>query len=151
MGRIILFEKDGYINNELTQMIQDRFSQVTIKLVFSRDECLAELQAFPPDILMLGANIFDSNGLSLIDQVRKMHSGITIILVTDYDIDEYRKDAILRGANHIISKELWTGSEILALINTILSTRTGQIAIDAEKNGLKHKQPPGSKRRDSDE
>ena len=29
----------------------------------------------------------------------------------------------MNGANHIISKELWTGHEILALMQTILATK----------------------------
>jgi DNA-binding response OmpR family regulator len=126
MGRIILFEKDSYVNKQLAHIIQDRLLDVKIKIVFSCEECLTELQVFTPDILMLGANVTDCKSLDLIVQIRQMYPGIIIFLITDYDIDEYRKDAILKGANHIISKEVWTGAEILALINTTLTTKTNQ-------------------------
>ncbi|MFC1845330.1 response regulator transcription factor, partial [Thermodesulfobacteriota bacterium] len=128
MGKIILFDKDNYINKQLAQIIQDRLSHVKMKLVSSCEECMTELQVSTPDILMMGANVSDCNCLELIVQIRKMYPGIIIILITDYDIDEYRKDAILKGANHIISREIWTGTEILALINTIIASKTNQAA-----------------------
>ena len=132
MGRIIFFDKDNYINKQLAQMIQDHLSNVTIKLVSCREECLTELQVSTPDILMMGTNVSDCNCLELIVQIRKMYPGITIILITDYDIDEYRKDAILKGANHIISRDIWSGSEILALLNTTLITKTNQASTGVE-------------------
>ena len=132
MSCILLYEKDGFISKELIQIIQSHFSQVDIKTVLSCEECLAELRDSTPDILMLGSNVADCNGFDLIGQTRKMHPGVCIILITDYNIDEYRKDAILRGASHIVSKELWTGNEIVALINTILITKEGQLHNKAE-------------------
>jgi DNA-binding NarL/FixJ family response regulator len=123
MSSILIYEKDGFISKELIQIIQNSFSQVDIKAVLSCEECLAELRDSTPNILMLGSNIADCNGFDLIGQTRKMHPGVCIILITDYNIDEYRKDAILKGASHVISKELWTGKEIVALIKTILTTK----------------------------
>ncbi len=132
MSCILLYEKDGFISKELIQIIQSHFSQVDIKTVSSCEECLAELRDSTPDILMLGSNVADCNGFDLIVQTRRMHPGVCIILITDYNIDEYRKDAILRGASHIVSKELWTGNEIVTLINTILVTKENQLHNKAE-------------------
>jgi len=132
MGKIILLEKDNSINNQLTRIIEDRLSHVKIKLVSNCDECLTEMQVSTPDILMMGANVSDCNCLDMIARFRKMYPGITIILITDYNIDEYRKGAILQGANHVISRDLWTGTEILALINTILTGKTDRASTGAE-------------------
>jgi len=132
VGKIILLEKDNYINNQLSRVIEDRLSHVTIKLVSDCNECLTEMQVSHPDILMMGANVSDCNCLDMITQFRKIYPGITIILITDYSIDEYRKDAILKGANHVISRDIWTSNEILALINTILSSNNDKTRIGAE-------------------
>jgi DNA-binding NarL/FixJ family response regulator len=132
MSCILLYEKDGFISKELIQIIQSHFSRVDIKIVLSCEECLAELRDSTPDILMMGSNVADCNGFDLIVQTRKMHPGVCIILITDFNIDEYRKDAILRGASHIISKELWTGNEITTLINTILMTKENPLHNKAE-------------------
>lgn len=123
LNRILLCEKNEFFRAELLRIIQRRFPHVDIKWVLSGEECLAETIDYRPDILFLGVNIYAGRELELLDQLRGRHPGVNIILFTDYCIDEYRKEAILRGANHIISKELWTGNEILALIKTILSTK----------------------------
>ena len=134
MSSIILYEKDGFISRELVQIIQNRFAHIVVKMVISCDECLTELRNFSPDIVMLGASVSDCNALDMVGQIREMRPGVCIILITDYNIDEYRKDAILKGANHIISKELWTGDEILALINTILMTKENKVQNGAESS-----------------
>ncbi len=136
MSSILLYEKGGFISKELIQIIQSYFSQVDIKIVSSCEDCLAELGDFTPDILMLGTNVSNYNGLDLIGQIRKMHPAVCIILITDYNIDEYRKDAVLRGVSHIISKESWTGNEITALINTILTTKENQLHKEAEDQSI---------------
>ena len=136
MSSILIYEKDGFVSKELIQIIQNSFSQADIKMVSSCEECLAELRDSTPNILMLGSNIADCNGFDLIGQTRKMHPGVCIILITDYNIDEYRKDAILKGASHIISKELWTGKEIVALVKTILTTKENQLHNKAEGTSI---------------
>jgi DNA-binding NarL/FixJ family response regulator len=139
MGRILLFERSTVFKDTLLQIIEGRFPDVVTKLVLSNEECLTEMKNITPDILFLGFS--DQSGIELgfLEQVRERFPGVSIVLFTDYDIDEYRKDAILRGANHIISKESWTGDEILALINTILKTRESKIHIEAEGSSVKIK------------
>ena len=132
MSSLLLFEKEGFLSKELIQIIQNRFSHESIKMVLNYEECLAELCDFTPDILMLGGNIPSCNSLDFIEQIRQMYPGVCIILNTDYNIDEYRKEAILKGASHVVSKELWTGNEILALINTIFITKKSQVQKEAE-------------------
>jgi len=136
MSRILFYEKEGFISKELIKIIQNSFSQVDIKTVLSCEECLAELRDSTPVILILGSNVADCNGFDLIVQTRKLHPGVCIILITDYNIDEYRKDAIIKGASHIISKELWTGKEIVALIKTILTTKENHLHNKAEGSSI---------------
>jgi DNA-binding NarL/FixJ family response regulator len=119
--------------------------------VLNREDCLAEIEDVLPDILILGVNIYTDNELVLLDQIREKYPGVSVILFTDYGIDEYRKEAILRGANYTISKDLWTGSEILALINTILITRDNLNQMHVEYSSVEEdllKQPLERRRKD---
>jgi DNA-binding NarL/FixJ family response regulator len=151
MNRILLCEKNEFFRAALLRIIQCRFPHVDIKWVVSGEECLAETRDYRPDILFLGVNIYEGSELELLELLREKHPGVNIILFTDYSIEEYRKEAVLRGANHTISKDLWTGNEILALIQTILATKRKQADIEAggsanEENLLKH--PLERRRRD---
>lgn len=123
MNRIVLFEKNPFFRESLLRIIEYRFPDVVTKSVFSPEECMTEMSTFIPDILILGLNAYSGTELALLDHIHKKHPSANIILFTDYNIDEYRKEAILKGASHIISRELWTGNEILALISTIFRSK----------------------------
>jgi DNA-binding NarL/FixJ family response regulator len=124
LKKILLCEKNEYFKEALLQIIQSRFPDIDIKWISNGNECVAATAEYKPDILILGANIYTgTNELDILQLLRKNHPAVNIVLFTDYTIEEYRKEAILRGATHIISKETWTGNEILALMKTILASR----------------------------
>jgi len=119
----------------------------------SSEEYLSEAKDFKPDILILGINIYTgTNELDILPRLREKHPTASIILFTDYTIEEYRKVAILRGANYIISKESWTGNEILALIKTILVSHKRendkQVELSTTDDGLL-KRPLELRRKDA--
>lgn len=126
MSRILIFEKNGYIRKALIQIIQSRFPDVAIKGILGCGDYGSEICNFMPDILILGINDYEDGKMEMLEQIRAKHPAVDIILLIDYDIEEYRKDALLRGANHVISRELWAGNEILALIHKILDPKEGQ-------------------------
>jgi DNA-binding NarL/FixJ family response regulator len=135
LKKILLCEKNKYFKDALLQIIQPRFPDVKIRWIVSGEECVAESNQYKPDILILGTNIYSStNELDILQHIRENHPTVNIILFTDYTIEEYRKEAILRGATHIISKETWSGNEILALMKTILASNQKQNSKKADEN-----------------
>ena len=126
LSKILLLERNTFIRETLRNILQGRFPDVVIKVVFSIDECAIETSGFKPDILFLGTAEKNSEELERLRQIRLMLPATTIIFFTEYDIDEYKKRAALEGINYVISKELWTGDEILALVKTILTMRNYQ-------------------------
>jgi len=126
MKKILILERNTFIRDSLRNILQGRFPDVVIKEELSFDECEIEMRDFKPDILFIGALAERGNGFERLHQLRVTCPTAVIILLTEYDIDEYRKEATMAGVNHVISKELWTGSEILALVETILLTKNYQ-------------------------
>jgi DNA-binding NarL/FixJ family response regulator len=121
LNRILLCEKNKHFKEAILRLLRYRFPDLDIKLVLSSKECLAASKEFKPDIMMLGVDIYSgAYELDILQHLRENQPDVNVILFTEYTIDEYRKEAILRGANHIISKDSWTGNEILALVKTIL-------------------------------
>lgn len=123
MSRVLLIEKNAFIRDALRQILQARFPSLIIEEVPCKDDCLSETGDFKPDILILGILDRNTEGMRDLQRIREQYPATVIVLFTDYEIEEYRREAILKGANHIISKELWTGNEILALMKTILATK----------------------------
>jgi DNA-binding NarL/FixJ family response regulator len=121
--KILILERNTFIRNTLLNILQCRFPDVIFKEELSFDECEIEMNAFKPDILFIGDIIKGGDGFERLHRLRVRCPTTVIILFMEYDIDEYRKEAVMAGVNHVISKELWTGSEILALVETILLTK----------------------------
>lgn len=129
MSRLLLVEKNTFIRESLSQILQARFPSLVVREGILNGDFLGSMGDFRPDILILGIADNDGNGLKSIEQIRKQYPSTVIILFTAYEVEEYRKAAVQRGANYIISKESWTGNEIVALINTILLTMGRQLLI----------------------
>ena len=123
MSRLLLVEKNTFIRDSLRQILQARFPSLIIREVANDGTYLGAMEDFRPDILILGIEDSEDKGFKSLQHIRDRFPFTVIVLFTTYEVEEYRRDAILRGANHIISKELWTGNEILALVKTILATK----------------------------
>lgn len=107
----------------MQRIIQTCLPDVSVNPVLCREECLVTTGTTKPDLLMIGADVDTETELELLDEVHKRYPGVTTILFTDSNNDEYRREAVLRGAACIITKESWAGNEILALIKTLLSEK----------------------------
>ena len=139
MNKILLMEQNTFFREFLQSLLQSRFPEIYIKVVLRHEECLTEMSNFRPHILFLNITQRDGKGcfLKLLRQIREMDATTNILLLSEYDFPEYRKVAILEGANHFIPKDLWTSNEILALTKTILgaSISSGQENNVYEYNG----------------
>ncbi len=124
---------------------------MVINSCFSFEECETKTWNFEPDILFIGTA---KQGGETMEQLRLMRQRLpnsTIIFFTEYGIDEYRQKAIMEGANYVMSKELWTGGEILALVKTILQMKNYQDTEGIEQRLLEEdilRQPIERRRKD---
>lgn len=63
------------------------------------------------------------NGLKLTEKIKKLYPEITIIILTNYDLPEYREAGVRFKANHFFSKDSMTHQEVNALVKSILSEK----------------------------
>jgi len=123
VSRLLLVERNTFIRESLRQILQASFPSLIIEESTDNGIYLSAMETFRPDIMILGVEDINDKGFKNLRQIRDRFPYTVIVLFTTYEVEEYRREAILRGANHIISKELWTGNEILALVKTILATK----------------------------
>jgi DNA-binding NarL/FixJ family response regulator len=133
--RILICEENKFFRQSLLDILLSRFSDIVIKVGEDTGECLRELQECSPHILFMDLYRKGQEGLGMIRCVREKHPAAIIIAFTEYDLDEYRAAALFAGVNHVIPKELWTGGEILALVETLLKNR-GLISADTTKGQI---------------
>jgi DNA-binding NarL/FixJ family response regulator len=82
-------------------------------------EGLARFTLFKPHCVFLDIQLPDGNGLELARTFRSRDPAVTIIVVTNHELPEYRAAASQYGANHFLSKSATSPSEIIQLMETI--------------------------------
>jgi DNA-binding NarL/FixJ family response regulator len=63
------------------------------------------------------------SGLSLTQKIKARYPETLVIILTAYDMPEYRQAAYERGANDFLVKGSFTNEEILILVESILSAK----------------------------
>ena len=82
------------------------------------------IDTFPPDLVFVDINLPGESGLELARKIKVRHPDIQILILTSYDIPEYREAASRYGANSFLAKGTTTKEEILTLVRSILSEKT---------------------------
>jgi YesN/AraC family two-component response regulator len=86
-------------------------------------EALKKVSAFDPDLIFMDIKLPGQSGLELTKRIRHTNAEVKIIILTSYDLPEYREAARVGGANHFVSKGSCKAEEILALVETIISEK----------------------------
>jgi DNA-binding NarL/FixJ family response regulator len=92
---------------------------MVIEEVGDGNEVLREVEVFGPALIFMDIRLPGENGLQLTKKIRKNHSEIKIVILTSYDLPEYREAAFQYGANSFMTKDSLNWGEIDALIKSI--------------------------------
>jgi len=84
-------------------------------------EALQKIGDIPPDIIFMDIKLPDESGLNLTKKIKTTYPRIIIIILTSYNIPEYRDAARQYGATHFLSKSSSTSNQITELVESILS------------------------------
>ena len=66
-------------------------------------------------------NLPDDNGFNLTKAIKAGHADTTVIIVTAYDLPEYRQAAIEAGASHFIPKGSLSEEEVLQMVESAIA------------------------------
>jgi CheY-like chemotaxis protein len=118
----ILFVEDepNHVSIYETKLKQEGFEFVSAK---TAEEAIPLIQKEKPDLILLDLLLpGDENGIDVLTKLKKDQTtqNIPIIVFTNYDIEEYRKQTAVLGANDFILKSDVTPSQMVGKINQIL-------------------------------
>lgn len=69
------------------------------------EEAISTYAAFHPDVVLMDIRMPRLDGITATRQIVSMDSAARVIMVTDYDEQEYREDAMKAGALRFFNKE----------------------------------------------
>ncbi|MBI5967769.1 MAG: response regulator transcription factor, partial [Deltaproteobacteria bacterium] len=104
----------------LTDTLSTQFPHMVIEEAADGREALPKVEALLPDLVFMDIKLPDENGLELTQKVKTKYPETIVVMLTNYDLPEYREAAHRIGANYFIVKGSTTNEEIVTLTDSIL-------------------------------
>jgi DNA-binding NarL/FixJ family response regulator len=102
----------------LIGMLHKYFPLMVIEDAGDGREALQKVDSFCPDLILLDIRLPDESGLELTKKIKKECPNIIIIILTSYDLPEYREAAARYGADAFMTKDSTTEKEIVKLVKS---------------------------------
>ncbi|MDH3671171.1 MAG: response regulator transcription factor [Gammaproteobacteria bacterium] len=119
MAKILIVDDNALFRESLRDILQVRFPTVEIDEAKDGEEALMKVEAHSPDLIFMDIHLPGENGLEVTKKVKAGYPHIVIVVVTNYDLPEYRDAAFRSGANGFLSKDSTT-KELLTLVQSTL-------------------------------
>jgi CheY-like chemotaxis protein len=129
MKRILIVEDNTYFMQFLKETLHARLPSIDILEATSGEEALKRIETFSPDTIFTDLRLPGANGLELTQKIKAQYPDIIVVILTNYDLPEYREAAYQSGADHFLSKD-----SFLKMINSISSSQQ-QEQDDSNLNG----------------
>jgi CheY-like chemotaxis protein len=129
MKRILLVEDNAFFLQFLKETLHARLPSVDILEAPNGEEAMRKIKALMPDAIFMDLRLPGENGLELTQKIKAQYPDTIVVILTNYDLPEYREAAYQSGADHFVSKD-----SFLRIINSISDDQT----TDQDASNLKH-------------
>ena len=123
MFKTLIVEDNEAFRQSLSEILSMRFPSMTIAEAGDANSVQEQMDNLIPDLVLMDIKLPDGNGLSLTRSIKSNHADTIVIVITAYDIPEYRHAAFKAGASYFIPKSSFADDDILGLVETIVSSR----------------------------
>ncbi len=124
MFRTLLVEDNLGFRTTLRLLLQEHFPAIEILDVGTGEEAIAVTASSRPDLVLMDINIPGENGLALTRIFKDADATTNVIILTSYDLPEYREAAFANGASDFLCKETTSPGDILSLVEHHLAAKS---------------------------
>jgi DNA-binding NarL/FixJ family response regulator len=114
----MLIEDNVMFRESMRDSLQLRFPSIEITEAATGEEALEKNDSLSPNLIFMDIRLPGQNGLELTEKIKKLHSDIMIIILTDYDLPEYREAAARCKADYFFSKGSMNIEEVIPLVKS---------------------------------
>lgn len=117
--RTLIVEDSPAFRRVLRGILDREFPGMSIEEVDDGGAAMQRVRTFLPDLVFMDIRLPGVNGLELTARIKKDYPDITVIVLTSYDLEEYREAAKRYGANYFLTKGSSTEEEIVGLVKRV--------------------------------
>lgn len=104
MCRTLIVENSATFRNTFKEALTKRFPKMVIAEAEDGPQALNKIRSFKPELVFMDIRLPGENGLILTGKIKTCLPNAVIIILTDYDLPEYRAAAFQNGADDFIAK-----------------------------------------------
>jgi len=123
MAKTLIVEDSTFFRQLLKETLLSRFPEMDITEAENAEEGLRKLNALRPDLIFVDIRLPGESGLDFTRKIKSMYPDIPIIILTSYDLPEYREAAKEYKADHFLSKGTTTKEDIVKMVKSIMTKR----------------------------
>jgi DNA-binding NarL/FixJ family response regulator len=116
MQKILIVDDNTLFRKTLKESLHSRFPSFIILEAQDGEEALQTIPTLVPDLIFMDIQLPNGNGLELTRLIKELYPNIKVVILTSYDLPEYRDAAFHYKADHYAPKDLF-----IPLVNLILS------------------------------
>jgi CheY-like chemotaxis protein len=120
--KVLIVEDSTLFRQLFKETLHDRFPSIEIHEAANGEEALRKVEILRPNLIFMDIRLPGENGLELTQKVKNRYPNIIVIILTGYDLPEYR-EASSQYADYFFSKDSSTAENIFTLVESILPAR----------------------------
>lgn len=121
--KTLVVEDNASFRKAFVEALRDLFIDMTLETVDNSRDALEKIRTFAPDLVFMDIRLGKENGLELATKIKQVSSQTSIIVLTDYNLPEYREAAFRNGADDFLVKGSLNPPAIKALIKSIAKNK----------------------------
>jgi len=104
MFHALLVEDNTVFRNSLSDILLSYFPLIGVDEAVDGGEALTKVEYLRPDIVFMDIQLPGENGLEVTRKIKLVYDYIVIVILTSYNLPEYRQEAFRNGADCFLSK-----------------------------------------------
>ena len=121
MFKILIIDPNDPFRQSLKKVLMNRFPFIDIQEASEGNEGLDKVDTYDPDLIFLEIHLQTHGGLDLARRIKIKRPDTIIVILTSYNLPEYRTAAEESGVSHVVVRDEWTGEDLIDLVRLILS------------------------------
>jgi DNA-binding NarL/FixJ family response regulator len=120
----LLVEDNVAFRQELSDILLTHFPMIGVEEAGDGEDALSKVEYLRPNLIFMDVKLPGENGLEVTKKIKQVYGYIVIVILTSYDMPEYRQQAFRNGADCFISKgEASCMEDILARVEGTLARK----------------------------
>ena len=121
MLKILVVDDSDIFRRTFMDFLKERFPSYESEEARNGNEAIIKTKEFSPDLIFLDVKLPGASGLELAREIKITNPDIAIVIVTNYDLPEYRDKAKENGADLFLSKTSLSEERIVNFIETVIT------------------------------